>query len=68
MAIAGSAPLEPFAFLTEGMRVEVRSGPFRGMQGVIERRGLPGRLHLQIGMLGRSMSMEVDASLLDPVD
>lgn len=68
VAMATAAPLEPFAYLTEGRRVEVRCGPFRGMQGVVEKRGMPGRLFLQIGMLGRAMSMEVDASLLDPVD
>lgn len=68
LAVRGIAPLEPFACLKEGMRVEVRSGPFRGIQGIIERRDAPDRLHLQVAMLGRSMSMVVDASLLDPVD
>lgn len=68
LAVRGTAPLEPFACLKEGMRVEVRSGPFRGIQGIIEHRDAPDRLHLQVAMLGRSMSMEVDASLLDPID
>lgn len=68
LAITCEVPLEPFAFLACGRRVEVRSGPFRGIQGIVERRRDCNRLLLQVDMLGRSMSVEVDASLLDPID
>jgi transcription antitermination factor NusG len=66
-ALAGDAELAPHPFLKEGMRVEVRSGPFRGLQGVIESRARADRLVLQVEMLARAVSLEIDASLLDPV-
>jgi transcription antitermination factor NusG len=68
MAMAFAAPLDPYPHLTEGIRVAVRSGPFRGLQGLIERRVRPERLILQVDMLGRGMSLEIDASLLDPIE
>jgi transcription antitermination factor NusG len=47
--------------------VEVRAGPFRGLQGVIDSRSKLNRLILQIDMLGRAVSLEIDAALLEPV-
>ena len=68
MALSCQAALDPYPYLVEGQLVEVRSGPFRGLQGVIEKRVNPTRLLLQVQMLGRGMSLEVDASLLDRID
>lgn len=68
MALNCQAPLDRYPYLVEGQMVEVRSGPFRGLQGVIEKRVQPTRLLLQIQMLGRGMSLEIDASLLDRID
>ena len=67
-ALAGEADFQPYPYLREGVRVEVRSGPFRGVQGWVEHRGKAGRLILRIETLGRAVSFEVDASLLDVVD
>lgn len=64
-ALSVEAPLEPFPYLKAGLRVEVRAGPMRGLQGKIESRSKPDRLILQVQMLGRALSVEVDASLLD---
>jgi transcription antitermination factor NusG len=47
--------------------VEVRAGPFRGIQGVIENRAKEHRLILQITTLGKAVSLEIDASLVDPI-
>lgn len=66
-ALSHRVPLDPFPYLSEGVRVEVRSGPMRGLQGIVESRKSMDRLILQIDMLGRAMSMEIDAALLDPV-
>jgi transcription antitermination factor NusG len=68
LAIACQAPLDPYPHLVEGVRVAVRSGPFRGLQGLVEQRLRPERLMLQVDMLGRGMSLEIDASLLDPIE
>ena len=67
LALAHDVTLDPFPYLDKGVRVEVRSGPMRGLQGVVESRKSMDRLVLQIDMLGRAMSMEIDAALLDPI-
>jgi transcription termination/antitermination protein NusG len=66
-ALSCDAELAPHPFLREGMRVEVRSGPFRGLQGVIESRARADRLILQVEMLARAVGLEIDASILDPM-
>jgi transcription antitermination factor NusG len=67
-AICGQAPLDPYPYLRAGVRVEVRAGPFRGLQGVVEEGGRRDRLILQIEILGRAVSLEIEASLLDVID
>ena len=67
MACFQRAPLRPYPYLREGVRVEVRTGPFRGMRGMIESLGARERLILQVNMLGRAVSVELDGALLDPV-
>lgn len=67
-AIASGADLNPYPFLVAGTPVEVRSGPFRGLQGVVDSHARQNRLILQVHMLGRAVCLEVDAALLDPID
>lgn len=68
LALCGKAALDPFPYLRAGVRVEVREGPFRGLQGVVEQGGRRDRLILQVDILGRAVSLEIDASLLDVID
>lgn len=65
LALTRDAPLDLSAKLTRGTLVEVRAGPFKGLQGVVEDRARPTRLVLQVAMLGRAVSLEVDDSLLE---
>jgi len=67
LALAQDAPMEVYSYLKKGMRVEVRSGPFRGLKGVIEDRKA-NRLFLQVEMLNAAVSLEIDGSLLDPIE
>ena len=67
LALSHQVALDPFPYLSEGIRVEVRSGSMRGLQGVVESRKSMDRLILQVDMLGRAMSLEIDAAILDPV-
>jgi len=60
--------LDLYPYLTVGVRVEVRSGPFRGVQGWVADRTRLDRLILQVEMLGQALSLEVDGSLLDLID
>jgi transcription termination/antitermination protein NusG len=68
LALEGSDALDPYPYLQRGVRVEVRSGPMQGLQGFIENRIGTNRLVLQIEMLGQAVSLEIDGSLLDPID
>jgi transcription termination/antitermination protein NusG len=67
LALTKNAVLDPYPYLVKGAQVEVRAGPFRGMQGVVDHRINPNRLILQVAMLGRAVSLETDAALLDVV-
>ena len=67
-AIDAGAALGPARFLTKGRRARVTAGPFEGIEGLIEDHGRPERLVLRIYALGRAVSLEVDASLLELVD
>lgn len=68
LALSKHADLVPYPFLKKGVRVEVRSGPFRGLQGVIEDRSRLDRLILKVQMLGTAATMQIDAALLDPLE
>jgi transcription antitermination factor NusG len=68
LALEREADLDPYPSLQQGVRVEVRSGPFKGLQGVIDDRLKRNRLILQVGTLGKAASLEIDASLLEPVE
>ena len=68
LALRGHAPLAAHDHLRPGMRVEVREGPFRGLQGIIEHGGRRDRLILQVQVLGRAVCLEIDASLLEVVE
>jgi transcription antitermination factor NusG len=68
IALDSEASLDPFPYLRAGVRVEVRSGPFRGLQGIIEDRTRRDRLILQVETLGQAVSIEIDGSLLDVID
>lgn len=68
LALERKAPMTECNGLTVGTRVEVRSGPFKGMQGLVESNKRQDRVILQVAMLGRAMSVEIDASILDRLD
>ena len=67
LALQHKVPIDPFPYLAKGMRVEVRTGPLRGLQGYIEDRLSIDRLILQVDMLGQAISLEVSGAQLDPI-
>ena len=67
VALSRNAPLQQFAYLKTGVRVEVRSGPFRGLQGIVAGTAGNSRLVLQIRTLSQAVSLEIDGSLLDVI-
>jgi transcription termination/antitermination protein NusG len=68
LALTRQAPLMPYPYLKKGVRVEIRSGPFRGLQGIVEDRAGTDRLILSVDILGRSVSLEIDGALLQRLD
>ena len=67
-ALAQEATLDRYPHLKEGIRVEVRAGPFQGIQGLVEAKTNVDRLILQIDVLGQATSLEIDSALLDMID
>jgi transcription antitermination factor NusG len=68
LALQGRVPLDPYPGLRQGVWVEIRSGPLRGIRGIIEDKSRANLLILQVQILGRGVSLEVDGSLLDVID
>jgi len=67
-ALAGGATLDPYPYLEVGKRAVVARGPFKGVEGMIDERRSPDRLVLNVSLLGRATSLEIDASLLHAID
>jgi len=68
LALDGQADLDPYPFLERGRGVRVTAGPFRGVEGVVDERRAPDRLVLRILTLGRATALEIDPSILEPLD
>lgn len=68
IAISRNVPLDPYPFLKKGVRVVVRSGPLRGIEGFVLDRDQRNRLILNVDTLGTAVSVEIDPSLVDLLD
>ena len=53
---------DPCPLIREGMMVEVRHGPLRGVVGRLVRKGSHARLVLSVDLIGQAVSVEVDAA------
>jgi transcription antitermination factor NusG len=67
-ALKAEATFDPWPYLREGRRCRVTAGPFKGIEGVIARRRDVTRLVLTISLLGQSVALHIDPSLLEPAD
>jgi transcription antitermination factor NusG len=54
-------------FLKQGVRVRVRRGPLRGVEGLMEQLKSGGRLVMAVEMLSRAVATEVDARDVDVI-
>jgi transcriptional antiterminator RfaH len=68
MALSKEAPLDPYPHLVKGIRVEVRSGPFQGLQGVVENKAKDARLILQVDVLGSAVTLEIHGAMVEPIE
>jgi transcription antitermination factor NusG len=68
LALGAGADLGPYRYFTRGRRARVTSGPFMGLEGIVEDRLKQDRLILQVQAIGRALSLEIDVSLLEPLE
>jgi transcription antitermination factor NusG len=62
------AVFEPFPYLQVGLKVEIQSGSFQGIQGIIESKTKRDRVILQVGVLGQATSLEIDGAILSVIE
>ncbi len=60
--------VEPHPFLKCGDRVRVKSGPLQGIEGILARNKNLFRLVLSVELLQKSVAVEVDISVVEPLD
>jgi transcription antitermination factor NusG len=58
---------EPHAYLKTGQRVRVRSGPLRGLEGILVRKKNGSRFVISLDLIMRSVAAEIDVAELEPV-
>jgi transcription antitermination factor NusG len=66
-AFVAGAVLDPYDAIREGLRVRVVSGPFEGLEGVVESRVSPERLVLQVRMLSTAASLDIRGDLVEAI-
>ncbi len=60
--IESELAFDPCPFIKEGMMVEVKAGPLKGVVGRLVRKGSHARLVLSVDLIGQAVSVEVDAA------
>jgi transcription antitermination factor NusG len=60
--VRSTLPYDSCPLLKAGMRVEVVHGPLKGVVGRLERKGGHARLVLAVDLIGRAVSVQVDAA------
>jgi transcription termination/antitermination protein NusG len=60
--ITSDLQYDPCPLIREGMTVEVVHGPLKGVTGRLLRKGTQARLILSVDLIGRAVSVEVDAA------
>jgi transcription antitermination factor NusG len=66
-SVAASVDLKPWPFLTTGHRVRVTRGALAGVEGLVVQQSNTWRLVLQISLLQRSVSLEIDRDAIEPI-
>jgi transcription antitermination factor NusG len=59
---------QPWPFLSQGERVRINSGPLQGLTGIVLREKGQNQLIISVSLLMRSVSVEIDRCLIQPVD
>jgi len=66
--VSSGVPNQPCSFVEIGDRVQIESGPLRGLEGIlVESRGRH-KLVLSVTLLQRSVAVEIDSLSVTPID
>jgi len=65
--LAVKAPLSPVVNIAEGKICRVTSGPLRGIEGVVVKKGNVSTFFLRVSIIPGGAMMEIDGALLEPV-
>ena|SRR5690606_26079804 len=65
--IASTLPYGPCPMIRTGAMVEVIHGPLKGVVGRLTRKGSQARLVLSVELIGRAVSVQVDAADVQPI-
>ena len=68
LALEGGAHLDMYPGLRVGSWVQVRSGPFKGVRGIVENMIQGSRIWLGVQTLGQGASLEIEGDLLEPIE
>jgi transcription antitermination factor NusG len=64
--LSQSLRAEPHPFLTVGRRVRITGGPFAGLEGVLRRKKSSIRVVISLGLIQRSVAVDVDVADVRP--
>jgi len=65
--LAHEMHIEPYPYLKVGHRVRVRTGPLRGLEGILVRKKNGSRFVISLDLIMRSVAAEIDVAELEPV-
>lgn len=65
--VAGNIPAEPWPYLAKGCRARVTHGVLAGVEGIVIDERSRCRLILQISLLQRSVSVQIDREFITPI-
>ena len=65
--LSAGQPVYPLEFVNVGRRVRVTSGPMKDVEGIVVRRDKKFRLVLNVTTIMQSVSLQIDADMVEPV-
>ena len=68
LALRSGAPLTPHKYIKAGEHCRVIGGALTGLEGIVVRTHTTARLVLQIDILGKATSVEVDTDMIEVLD
>lgn len=58
---------DPYPYITEGKRVEIKHGLLKGLQGILVRKKSAYKFVISVDIIQKSVALEIDAADVEPV-